>query len=207
MATRPRHPHRSRARDGSKPTWFDTDPFWVWHYANAFDDGESVVVDMPQWRAFDVDAVTGSVSIKRCRLDLPTGRVSFDDVDDHVSEFPRVDDRYAGRRQRAFTVSAWSGDGKLDGDFYDTLLRVEPDTGKVDAHRFAAGGIGEAIFAPRDGGEAGDGYVLTYVFVPGAPTTDLLVLDAADVAAEPIATVHVPSRVPTGLHGSWVAAA
>jgi carotenoid cleavage dioxygenase-like enzyme len=31
------------------------------------------------------------------------------------------------------------------------------------------------------------------------------VLDAHDFTAEPIATVHLPQRVPFGFHGNWVA--
>ncbi|WP_441251776.1 carotenoid oxygenase family protein [Kitasatospora sp. McL0602] len=32
----------------------------------------------------------------------------------------------------------------------------------------------------------------------------LLVLDAADFSAGPIATVHLPRRVPAMIHGSWI---
>jgi carotenoid cleavage dioxygenase len=35
-------------------------------------------------------------------------------------------------------------------------------------------------------------------------TTDLVILDAQDMAADPVATVHLPRRVPFGFHGSWV---
>jgi carotenoid cleavage oxygenase len=30
------------------------------------------------------------------------------------------------------------------------------------------------------------------------------VLDALDVAGAPVATVHLPRRVPFGFHGSWI---
>jgi len=30
------------------------------------------------------------------------------------------------------------------------------------------------------------------------------VLDAGDIAAEPVARVHLPQRVPFGAHGSWL---
>lgn len=33
----------------------------------------------------------------------------------------------------------------------------------------------------------------------------LLVLDARDVAGEPVARVGLPRGVPTGFHGSWLA--
>jgi carotenoid cleavage dioxygenase len=35
--------------------------------------------------------------------------------------------------------------------------------------------------------------------------TDLVLLDAADVAGPPVATVALPQRVPLGFHGNWIA--
>ena len=34
--------------------------------------------------------------------------------------------------------------------------------------------------------------------------TDLVVLDAADIAAGPVATVRLPFRVRPGTHGTWM---
>ena len=34
--------------------------------------------------------------------------------------------------------------------------------------------------------------------------TELWVLDATDMAAEPLAKVKMPRRVPAGFHGSWL---
>jgi len=33
--------------------------------------------------------------------------------------------------------------------------------------------------------------------------SDLLVFDTADITAGPVATAHVPRRVPFGFHGNW----
>jgi carotenoid cleavage dioxygenase-like enzyme len=38
-------------RDGSTVRWVDTDAVWAWHYANAYDDGDQVVVDFPSYSA------------------------------------------------------------------------------------------------------------------------------------------------------------
>jgi carotenoid cleavage dioxygenase len=34
---------------------------------------------------------------------------------------------------------------------------------------------------------------------------DIVVLDAQDFTAPPVATVHLPVRVPFGFHGNWIA--
>ena len=36
-------------------------------------------------------------------------------------------------------------------------------------------------------------------------TRELVIIDASDVTAEPVARVHLPVRVPAGFHGSWIA--
>ena len=32
----------------------------------------------------------------------------------------------------------------------------------------------------------------------------MIIVDAQDFESEPIATVHLPQRVPYGAHGSWI---
>ncbi|WP_107472567.1 MULTISPECIES: carotenoid oxygenase family protein [unclassified Streptomyces] len=39
---------------------------------------------------------------------------------------------------------------------------------------------------------------------PSGSATDLVILAAQDVTAAPVATVHLPARVPLGFHGSWI---
>jgi carotenoid cleavage dioxygenase len=43
-----------------------------------------------------------------------------------------------------------------------------------------------------------------YVYDAARDVSDLVVLDAGDVTAAAVATVHLPRRVPFGFHGSWV---
>ena len=35
-------------------------------------------------------------------------------------------------------------------------------------------------------------------------TSDLVILDGRTPSAPPVATVHLPRRIPFGFHGSWV---
>nr|WP_151537875.1 carotenoid oxygenase family protein [Actinomadura montaniterrae] len=62
-------------------------------------------------------------------------------------------------------------------------------------------------FVPRSGARAeDDGYVLSYVHNPERNASDLVILSAQDFTGKPIAQIHLPSRIPLGLHGSWIAA-
>ena len=50
----------------------------------------------------------------------------------------------------------------------------------------------------------GEGYVMQLVDRHATGTTDLLILDAQRIHAEPVATLRIPIRLPGGLHGNWV---
>jgi carotenoid cleavage dioxygenase len=86
------------------------------------------------------------------------------------------------------------------------LVKYDLASGAVEEHSFGAGCVpGEGVFVPA-GDDAGEdsGYVLAYVYDAGRDGSDLVILDASDFAAAPVATVALPQRVPFGFHGSWV---
>jgi carotenoid cleavage dioxygenase-like enzyme len=180
--------------------WFEIDPCYVFHVANAYDDGNSIVlqaVRYPElWRhnsGFEVDGV-----MWRWTIDLVTGTVEERQLDDRPVEFPRIDDRLAGLPAR-YGVAV--GDG--------SLLQYDLETGAAQEHQFGddtnRGEPGEAVFVPADSTvDERAGWYLTYVYDPAREGSDLVILDASDVTAEPVARVRLPQRVPHGFHGNWV---
>ncbi len=45
---------------------------------------------------------------------------------------------------------------------------------------------------------------MTYVFDRSTGKSALVVLDARDIGAGPLATIALPQRVPYGFHATWV---
>ena len=44
-------------RSGDGPVRFaELEPFWVWHFANAYEDGDRVVADFPWWSELSMAA-------------------------------------------------------------------------------------------------------------------------------------------------------
>ena len=74
-------------------------------------------------------------------------------------------------------------------------------------HRYGAGRYpGEPCFVPRPGSNSeDDGYVVSYVYDEASNKSDLVILDANRFVDDPVAVIHLPVRVPNGLHGSWMA--
>jgi carotenoid cleavage dioxygenase len=89
-------------------------------------------------------------------------------------------------------------------DTFNTLLKVNAETGDVTRHDFGNRIAGEAVFVPG-GNSEDDGYLAIFSYDPVNHTSDFVLLDAARVEAEPVAVVRLPQRVPQGLHGAWIA--
>ena len=88
----------------------------------------------------------------------------------------------------------------------NSIVKYDLASGSSTAHDFGTDRIpGEAVFVPREGAVAeDDGWLLQYVYDKLTDSSEFVVLDAADVAADPVARVPLPQRVPFGFHGSWI---
>ena len=195
-----------RDRDGGIG-WIESDTFWVWHLANAYEDGSNIVVDFPAFNTLGFldphTPVAGAYT--RAVLDPAAGTLERTVLHDGISEFPRVDDRRLGRRHRYVTVGAASGAARTSGE-HDVLCRVDLETGAWESFDTGAV-IGEVVFAPRPGGtDELDGWYLTFGTSLHDGRSWLYVWDADTFPGPPRARVHIPQRVPNGLHGNWFAA-
>jgi carotenoid cleavage oxygenase len=192
-----------RDGDGRDVRWFDVEPCYVFHPLNAYEDGDTIVLDVVRHpRMFD--AVTtgpdeGPPTLDRWTVDLLAGKVREERVDDRPQEFPRVDDRLVGRRHRyGYSV------GIAPAEVGDIVLRHDRVSGERQVRRFGRGRhVGEMTFVPSapDAAED-DGVLLGYVTDLAADRTDLVVLDARTL--DDVAQVHLPVRVPAGFHGNWL---
>jgi carotenoid cleavage dioxygenase-like enzyme len=198
-------------RDGRAVNWIETDPFFVWHYGNAFDDRGDVVVDFSWWSDFALAADPHRKgAFTRMRLSPGSGKAALTHLDQSMSEFARIDDRLCGQPHRYVTVSQKSEkhDGLLNGEF-DRLVRYDLETGE-SVHYDGDLVLGEVVHAARAGAPVGrgdpelDGWYLTYATDVAAQSSYLVVWDAQRFPSEPVAKVRMPHRVPNGLHGNWM---
>ena len=57
---------------------------------------------------------------------------------------------------------------------------------------------------PKDNGGEGEGWLIALVNRLDVLRNDVVILDAQDVAAGPVATIHLPFKLKLGLHGNFV---
>jgi carotenoid cleavage dioxygenase len=203
--------HRQRARRGEQPRWFDIDPCYVFHVMNAWESADGNVVHLDAGRHASMWQ-GGPDSFEPCYLhrwsfDLAAGTVQEQQLDDLSHGFPRIDDRRTGLPNRyGYTVGPRSGE--YSGmDAASNVVKYDMRSGTRTNHDFGPSSMsGEPVFVPS-GDTAGedDGYLITYVYDKATESSRFVVLDASDMAADPIAQVPLPQRVPHGFHGSWLA--
>jgi carotenoid cleavage dioxygenase-like enzyme len=182
--------------------WFEIEPCYVFHPLNAHDDGRIITIDVARYPALWT-ASSESAVMWRWTIDLVAGTVTERQLDDRPCEFPRVDDRLVGLPAARGWVTSTPDPDDTGGGGSITVYTLADGTSAT--HEFGRGCVpGEAVFAPADDVPGGDGWLLAFVYDARRDASDLVVLDATEPAAEPVATVHLPVRVPYGFHGSWL---
>lgn len=195
---------------------FTASPCYIYHVVNAWDEGDSIVMDahrvvrpflnMPE-QATELEKMLHNLrmdaDLYRYRFDLRTGETHETHIDDRNTEFPSIDARVQGRKNRY----AYAMDIPRSGDTlrFTGIVKYDLAQGSHTAHTFGVGLSGsESPFAPRVGAAGeDDGYLLSFVHASGASTSMLFVYDARDITRGPIAKLHVPVRVPLGFHACF----
>jgi carotenoid cleavage dioxygenase len=132
--------------------------------------------------------------------------VKEESLDDDATDFPRVNESRLGRPNRYSWNARFERKPSGAVPLFEGINRYDQQSGAIQRHDHGAGRFGgEAVFAPRPGASReDDGWVMTYVHDEGAGSDELLILDARDLEAGPVARVRIPVRIPYGFHATWV---
>jgi carotenoid cleavage dioxygenase len=193
-----------RAGGAGDVRWFDVEPCYVFHPLNAYDEGDSIILDVvrhPTMFVTDFHGPNeGPTTLDRWTVDLADGKVRETRLDDHPQEFPRIDDRLVGRPYRYGYAMQTSSTGGRPGD---SILKHDLHRGQTTARRLGTEQrVGEFVFVPHaPQSPEDDGVLMGFVYDASTDRSDLVILDAASL--ETVAAIHLPHRVPHGFHGTW----
>jgi carotenoid cleavage dioxygenase-like enzyme len=186
------------------------DAFFCFHHVNAYEDADTVVVDVV---AYDdaslidmlyVDHLRRAAEVKlgqlrRYRLPLRGGRAAHQALSDAPFELPRINYRFNGQPYRyAYGTSA-----RPDApEFMNALVKADTSSGACHYWYEEALFPGEPVFvAAPDAVAEDDGVILTVALDARTGTSALVVLDAASFAET--ARAVLPQHVPFGFHGHF----
>ena len=194
---------------------FDGKPCAIFHTLNAYEENGKVILEaFPFDRLFDKDKIgfgEAPAHLYRWTLDLETGSCEEQRLDEHPGELGVLDLRRLGVNNRyAYWLGYSIGDHnqnehrQLAFDF-DTICKIDRESGEIErAPALEGATYGEMFFVPRSAEAAeDDGWLMGFRYRLDGGPTDLVLLSAKDISAEPVAVVHLPVRVPQGFHGWW----
>jgi carotenoid cleavage oxygenase len=200
-------PRDGAVNDGSDVRWFDIEPCFIYHPLNAYDlDDGSVTLDaVRHTRTFATDQHgpnEGATRLERWTIDPTEGKVLEETISDRSQEFPRLNETLQGQRNRY---------GYGVGVAFETVhhgpsIKHDLVAGTTEEHDYGDGHMTlEPVFVPREGAtDEDDGWVISYVYDATTDGSDVVILNAQDFTGDPVATIHLPQRVPFGFHGNWI---
>ncbi|MEM1387426.1 MAG: carotenoid oxygenase family protein [Pseudomonadota bacterium] len=196
-------PKGGRAED---VRWFSVAPCYAYHSMNAFEtEGGDVVVDVSRYERASEKDMYGPLgdtepTIERWVLPMSGKRTQAREerIFDLPLDFPKISPRVEGRRYRY----GYSVEATLAPSF-DRAVKLDFQTGTQQYQAFNGGMSSEMTFVPNGEGED-DGWLLGFVFQPQYQRSRLVILDARDFEADPVASIWIPDQyVPIGTHGGW----
>jgi len=195
---------------GDKIRWFQASRAGViWHVVNGWEekgeDGhERIVLYAPMYHDYPSDVAIHTpkeppAQLNKWVLDLTSGEVEEDrTLLTHGYERPSVNLAYVGKQSRfGYLIDeergGYMGKGVLKYD-----LIAEKEVGYFDYGEFFGG---EALFIPKaEAKEEDDGYLVELLMSDAK--AEFLILDAKTMTE--LARLHLPQRVPFGVHGCWL---
>lgn len=213
--------------EGIAPTAcsFAAPPLFVFHHANAYetDNGRRIVIDSIHYNSLpavgreslahqSVDPEAAFTSrLRRVELDLETNIMRTRQAFDGYLEMPVVHPDVVGRKHR-FVYGYHS----LFEEPGIALARVDMEQGVVETWnpgpcRFCL----EPRFIPRKNGKdrttlwghpgwrEDDGWLIAQLFDSEKCSTEIVILDAADVGKGPVAVIALREPLPSALHACW----
>lgn len=209
-----------RREAGSPVRWLRAPtPGFIFHPGNAYEEsgrllfdactyvrGDNLLMDsLANWRSgrawegewgarpflYEIDPVAGSVRERQ--------------LDDRGAEFPRLDDRLVGYKNRFGYAVRLARDERGADQPWTTIVKYDRDGGRSVAHDFGEGQFpSEPVFVSRtESAEEDDGFVLCVVYDGPRNGSYVAVLDARNLAGPALAKCHLAYRIPMGFHGNF----
>ena len=209
-----------RGGSATDTRWFETDPCFMYHVANAWQEDGTVRLigcEIADPLADDHNNPPGLPDAPRVamlRLEpyltewifhLDSGAITKRRINDEVAEFPKIDVRRTGQRSRYTYLQRFAPMTTLA---FDAVIRHDLDTAATTTHVWPDGWFGgETSFCPRLGSTAeAEGYLICFVVNETTGESEVHVLDAERLEDDPVCRLSVLGRVPTGYHTWWVSA-
>jgi carotenoid cleavage dioxygenase len=198
----------------------EIEPQYAMHTLAADVDGDTLTLEAPLFERppfpLDIDGFKGDdvalffnlarSTLGRWTVDLVSGSVKSELLDDQPCELPKVDERFYGRGHRwGYLIG---GDAKGNGMRMHSLVVRDRADGTEQQYRLRherPSLVMEPTFVPRtpDAVE-GDGYLMVPVSRWTENLGEYVIFDTDDITAGPICRIEIPFLLGFTPHGHWM---
>lgn len=193
--------------------WFEVETGSVVHTANAWDEGDEIVLQASRSKTSDIASAGLAAEnlqdtqgqLYQWRINLKTGVVVEGPLSEVKCDFTRVNDTLACHKTRYVYGAVFNSTRPFS---FDGVMKFDSEQDTTVTYYYGENRFGgEAVFAPRLGASGeDDGYLICFVQDETANQSECVILDAQNIEAGPVATIFIPYRVPYGFHAGWVGA-
>jgi all-trans-8'-apo-beta-carotenal 15,15'-oxygenase len=206
-----------QSRPGKAIQVLETDPCFVFHHANAFEQGDEIIVDSVCYEDFvgldhkrsypdntDFEKLPPG-QLWRFHLNLGKKKGRRQLISPRCVEFPQVSPERIGQAHHwIFLGAAEQAEGNAP---LQAIMKINPESGQQEFWSAAPRGfVGEPVFVPRSKLAEDDGWVITLVYDAAYNRTDIVILDGKCLSQGPVARLHLKHHVSYGLHGTFTSA-
>ncbi len=195
-------------KSGNEVSRIETDPCYVYHFANAYEDNDHIIVDafvanvsplMPDRHGKVASKKDCDTRLARWTFNLKDNTHHLNYIDDRTGEFPRFDERFNGLPYQYIYCCGRDDEAKS----FDRIMCYDMINNQKTEHYFDGDTPSEPVFVPKSSKE-GDGYLLTVVYRQQQDISEVIILDANAIDKAPLAVIKIPHRIPFGFHGNFV---
>ncbi len=201
--------------DPGKVARFRVDPFFLWHFSNAFEDRGRIVLDIVRYQDFsakefilrarggDLPRTLAPGLFHRMTIDFRRETASSEQLSEWSVEFPRIAPGRESRRYRFAYMASHSGEGAAYDGIWDQLVKFDVNSGGTEVLRLGNGLYpSEPVFVPRkQGAGEDDGWLLSMVYDANRHSSSVVVVEARDLEAGPVCEARFGHHVPFTFHG------
>lgn len=192
-------------RDGDEIARIEADACYAYHFGNAYENDDEIIIDAMVGKCSGLmpdrfGKIENACSrLARWTINLKNKSIDLKYLDERTGEFPRFDERFNGQPYQHLYVA-----GRPSSDnIFDRIMHYDLINNTKQEHLFGIDVPSEPVFVPRSEKE-GDGYLLTVVYRTKEDRSNIVILNAENIADAPIATIKIPHRIPFGFHGNFI---
>ncbi len=185
----------------------ETETFFVYHFANAFEKDNHIIVDYVRHEKLFLGSNSEpkrQPNLYRAHINIQNKSVKHTQLDDHTVEFPRINDAlHAEVHHFVYAPTRTISDKNTT---FNALIKYDTEKQAMAVHDFGKSiEIGEPIYIPKENSKNEDeGFVGVYTYNAETQNSEFVLLNAESFEDKPLARIKMPQRVPHGLHGSWM---